>query len=1485
MEMTANQPFGDSLMKRIALALASVTFVCSAYSAEVAQETGVLFSPQSDPGSYSMSLEFPNLTISDYSLGDDLYHEFFLPEAGFLGQPGAPQLPSVQKLIEIPDRAGVELHFVGGDFELVENLNVLPEQARLHNAADLPLVWLKDDAIYESDAFFPSDLSSLSDPALVRNNRIIKASFFPVQVNPVSGVTKIWSRMEFELRFAGENTINQKTFELAGEAVSLDRVLRTELLDPTQPDGAMSAWHDAGALPGNYLVFVRSAALSNSYFQNLLDWKRTKGHRVDVLTENDISFSVSGIQGAVSSAYTGPNPPAFVLLVGDVDGSYPLPTDYNQYDHIYSRVDGTDILGDVAVGRLSVGNSTQLATVCNKILAYEQGPYLSDDSWLGHAGLTVGSSVCGMSMKTLSRGIAAELVTRRSYTDIDTAFCAGSSHVVTWLNEGISIYNYRGWIGMEGLSQGEIQSLTQGPMTPVATLFTCDTGDFQYGDDYTEAFLLAGDPATPGGAIACAGFATSATHTRYNNVVCGGFYGALLEHDVPEVGSCLLQGKYELYYTLPPGEQDNATNFANWANLMGDPGTPLWAGVPANLASTIPSSLGLGANQLDLVFTSSAMPIENLAVCAYMESADLQVVGLTDANGRVILSLDGLESGTLKLTVTHHRYATYSRTITVGATAADPAISTWSISGDQMAEAGLANQPVSFTLRNSGTSTLSNISITPLLDAVYGTVNAPTLSISSLSPGATHVFSGTTLTPLGDLVSGTALPLQLLVETSQGDFTLLIPAVVGAPALSLDYQSYPGGVLDPGDSDTVRLGVLNDGNIAGSNLTVTLVSLEPDYLTVLSGPMNLGSLAVGAMSSPTISVSVANSVLPGEVLAAQLNWTSHSANISGTMSVEIGIGSPGQDDPTADDGYGYFAFENLDAGYMQTPSFNWYAISSPEGGSGTELAIHDDSNEGDDGVMVDLPFNFTFYGKTYDEMLVCSNGFVAFDDAGFGEWDFRNHSFPTSIGPDAMIAPMWDDHLTTGSTHGVWTYFDAAQDAFVVSWYDLATNGGNGYNTFQLVLYDPTIHVTITGDAPFKFQYQDFNDVQSNSTDFPYCAAGFKDETSTRGMTLVNYHTYPSTMHTIADGRAIYISTMMGEFVDTLPPVISLPVLGPIYADEAATILTTISDYSGVASAHLSWRVDGSSWNQITMSGDGNQWTAEIPGQASGALVEFFVDAVDASEGANAATSAIASYVPTSEIFFEGFDGTSSFTHSSGGGLTDMWHLETARSYEGTHSWKFGGTGTSDYSNLSGGVLTSPMIDIPDGATNMDLGFWARMDGEVSGYYPDSCYDGGYMEFNLDGAGWERALLPYTHHLRDESSVTDWFGFPVDLFSGSLDWTRYEFDVPDGSTSLQVRFLFGADGGATREGWYLDEFLLTGFLPATALDPVTDLVIYASGGVATLTWTPVPGAFNYNVYAMDEGYGEPVLIGTTGNPFFQDAMAGAARFYIVRAVD
>jgi microcystin degradation protein MlrC len=76
----------------------------------------------------------------------------------------------------------------------------------------------------------------------------------------------------------------------------------------------------------------------------------------------------------------------------------------------------------------------------------------------------------------------------------------------------------------------------------------------------TEFFFRGGNATTPGAAVACMGYATASTHTRYNNVMAVGFYHAFLEGDVPEVGSCLVHSKYELFMTLPPGMARSRTS-------------------------------------------------------------------------------------------------------------------------------------------------------------------------------------------------------------------------------------------------------------------------------------------------------------------------------------------------------------------------------------------------------------------------------------------------------------------------------------------------------------------------------------------------------------------------------------------------------------------------------------------------------------------------------------------------------------------------------------------------------------------------------------------------------------------------------------------------------------------------------------------------------------------------------------------------------------
>jgi len=1435
-----------------------------------------------------LTVELPPVQVSETWIDGRLQHEFLVDDAGWIGRPGAPDLPSLQRLIELPDASGARLTLLGGASYEVAGVDAMPCQERVHTESELPLPWVQDEALYATDAFWPAVPYELGEPALLRNRRVALAAFQPVQVNPVTGVARIWTRLDFELSFEGTSRVNVRT-PLPVGGTSLDRAVAERIFDPLRPAGELrEAAFDRGRMPGKYLVFANTAALAVDSLQNLLEWKRRKGHEVVVVDNTDITWSASGIRARIVTEYNSANPVAYVLLVGDVDGSYAIPTDNTAYDHYYAMVDGGDILGDVAVGRLSCDNANQLSTICHKIRGYESNPYVADDGWLRRAGFTVGSSACYLSMKILSRAISAELVERRGYTQIDTAWCVGSSHVDDWFVEGLSFYTYRGWVGMESLNISTVLGLAQGPRTPVATIFTCGTGDFNSGDDFTEAFLMAGNVADEGGAVACMGFATLSTHTRYNNVVCGGYYGGLLEHDLPEVGACLLQGKYELFLTLPPGEEVYpgmlaAAGFAYWANLMGDPGTPQWAGVPGTLDVALPTSLPTGADHLDLTFTSGGLPVAEVAVCAYQPASGLQVVALTDEVGRALLPLDGLQPGQLQLTATHHRYRPVLGGATVAQAPAEATLASFSCGGDARLTAA-GSESFIFTLTNSGSQALTNLDVAVSLDAGDGSASHGPLTWSSLAPGASHAFAGVTLAGAAGLVDGQAAPAWIDVDSDQGALRLLAGLSAAAPTMAQTSLAFPSGTLDPGETGAMRLGVGNAGSLTASGLEVTLVSLDEDLVTVLSGPLALGDLAPGGSTPADLTISVDATAVVGQTLPLRLEWST-AAGATGSFAVGVVVGSPGANDPTGPDAYGYFAYEDLDSEYALAPVFDWYAISTSEGGAGTQVPLSDNGNEQDDGAWIDLPFVFSYYGRAYDRVLVCSNGFVAFDESGFGEFDFRNHAFPTAMGPDAMIAPMWDDHESGGG--GVWTWYDAGQGAFVVSWVNVPANTSGGPNSFQLVLYDPAVYTTLSGDGPFKFQYLDFNDNQSANADFPFCSIGFKDHTSTVGLTLRNWTTYPATMHAVADGRAIYVSTRPGDFVDNLPPNVQLHALAPVYAGEAATVEATVSDVSGVASATLVWRVVGGAWNSVAMAPAGGAlYQAEIPGQPVGVTVEYYVEAVDASENANVGQSATATYAPVTLLFADGFNGASSFTHEAGGGLTDQWHLESARVHEGSQAWKFGGAGSADYSNYAGGVLTSPEIAIPAGSTQLRARWWSWLAAETSSFYPDSCYDGGYVEWSLDGGAWEQVepTLAYGKALRGGSTLVSWFGWPRLLWSGAQDWTAAELELPDGTASLRLRFVFGTDQGTTREGWYLDDFLVVGVTPAEPLAAVDDLAVAVAGGTVQLNWTPVAGATYYRVYGGADAYGTLTLLGSTPEAQFQTPATPPRQFFRVVAV-
>lgn len=181
------------------------------------------------------------------------------------------------------------------------------------------------------------------------------------------------------------------------------------------------------------------------------------------------------------------------------------------------------------------------------------------------------------------------------------------------------------------------------------------------------------------------------------------------------------------------------------------------------------------------------------------------------------------------------------------------------------------------------------------------------------------------------------------------------------------------------------------------------------------------------------------------------------------------------------------------------------------------------------------------------------------------------------------------------------------------------------------------------------------------------------------------------------------------------------------------------------------------------------------------------------------------------DIFAEDMEsGAPGWTHAAGGtGFSDEWHLETYRNhtYGGSTSWKCGGAGSADYGNLLHAILESSPFTLP---ANSILTFWHWMEAETSGAYPDYCYDGGLVEISIDGGAWE-SITPdggYPYLIRTGSTPGP-FASETPVFSGTHEWRQESFDLAGYAGSARIRFVFGSDGSATREGWYIDDARLT----------------------------------------------------------------------------
>ncbi|GAB4086863.1 hypothetical protein GCM10028784_34930 [Myceligenerans cantabricum] len=299
-----------------------------------------------------------------------------------------------------------------------------------------------------------------------------------------------------------------------------------------------------------------------------------------------------------------------------------------------------------------------------------------------------------------------------------------------------------------------------------------------------------------------------------------------------------------------------------------------------------------------------------------------------------------------------------------------------------------------------------------------------------------------------------------------GEGKLDIAAAIDA-APTAGTGTVEGVVTDEAEEPIAGASVLVDGE---RDRTVTTGADGAFSATVLSGDYDVSASAFGYLTSTpepvtvgedeSVSVSIALEAAPTHTVSGAVAFDDGSP----VAGAPVSLGSNFEDVTTDEDGS--FAFADVpegtyplsvvmggcassfaedvvvdgdvdvpvtiealvdDAGYSCTVSTGDYLT----GDTDTGLSGDDSST------TVSLPFDFTYYGESYDTAYVTTNGHVNFLAASSV---YANTSIPAASVPNAAVYPFWDDLYFVSGESGLYEGTTAVDgtDAYVLEFRDVA---------------------------------------------------------------------------------------------------------------------------------------------------------------------------------------------------------------------------------------------------------------------------------------------------------------------------------------------------------------------------------------------------------------------------------------------------------------
>ncbi|HHE46960.1 MAG TPA: hypothetical protein ENL08_04575, partial [Bacteroidetes bacterium] len=878
---------------------------------------------------------------------------------------------------------------------------------------------------------------------------------------------------------------------------------------------------NGAALPrGGYLI-VAGSGFDNAedVINELADWKRACGHHVEV--EMNETNGVTIMRDFVRPAFEEWDPPLeHICLLGT--WSNPGTPGGSQWgDVFYGFLEGgNDHISEVSVCRLSASGANQAETVIGRVLGYQAAPYTEEPDWFECAG------ACEYQVNQTTDAVEytirwiAEAERRAGFNNTRLYIYDGDRNGSPdqWIRNGVNIFFVRGCYYAANCPENTFY-----PM-----VFTMGGGHVEQNLDM---MWNVGSPNRLQGPSA-ASASGHVQNTTTANVLIGAFAKGLLVDKLP-LGWARTFAVSMLDYA------DVCDRSFDWYQrefrVYGEPGQLVWCGEPDEIDVIHPREISPGTNRLDIMVDDPAIEagVAN-ALVTLTRPGELLCWRVTDVNGGCTLPIDPDLEGEVRLTVTGDNILPYAVDIEVAGQPLFLGTDEVLIDDEEGGNGnGILNPgetvSLSVSVRNFGDSnTARNVTGTVHSTSSWVLVEENALDFGNIDPESSVTANDhveITIDPSTPQSADLGLYIDLRMQDDRWLSNLDLEFAAPQPVL-LDIAG--DAVVDVGQSN-LSLALINTGEVESREITARLLS-ESWEITVIDNESTFDAIEPGSEDTVTarpFRINVSSMAVRGLRVPMRLLLYAEESNRPDTIRFELQVEEPIDDGPVGPDDYGYTCFDNTDDDWVQAPAYDWIEIAPAENwdyrGSALEGDRHSNFVH-----ETELPFTFRYYGKEFNRVSIAENGFLAFgnglEDLGQYENSPLDRCFNGSFG---MIAPFWDD-LRSGNDNdrNIYTCYAEDEGVFIVEWYNSRlVNGGDDFS-FQVILFDPEEHPTVTRDGEILFQYRDEPYLHRGGLP-SYCSVGICSPEGRIGINYCADNEYHPAAAPLAARRAILFTTAL----------------------------------------------------------------------------------------------------------------------------------------------------------------------------------------------------------------------------------------------------------------------------------------------------------------------------------------------------------------------